>query len=297
MEKTAFFYSIFSDDDISRSIMYVVNFVNSMKKYVVSKLWEKEIYIVLHTDDFTLDIIKKVMEQEELPMDKIIIRKHKRNLYLRGTIWRFDAFLDKQYDICVIAEGDLDITYYEKRLEHLMDHKEYAYVLYATRQFGRTKRPFNCGITFIRPKKIGVMDAYNMKLCFDLIDNMEHVSYGVDEYVLEKISRHILNKYKGLIIIHEKLSNIYKRIEDSLKEERVLKGHFKHSVIADSKTLYPLISKYKSNLFLKTEPLKYKEEKSYTLDGKKYEFKELLRVEINSFCDFYLPKIFEKILL
>lgn len=294
MNKIAFFYSLWCDDNISKSIRYIVPFIKNVKQYNISKLHKKNIFIILHTDEFSLNIIQIIAKQENVSLNDIIIKIHHRNTYLRGMSWRFESFYNNDYDICINAEGDWSIEKYEKRLQLFEKEPKYCYILNSVRQFNLNPCCFAGGCIFIRPKMLSDDDKHKIKLCFDLILNLEHVHYGVDEYVYVKIAKRIFSKYKGLIIVDNTL-RIFQHIENYEQEKQNLTPIFNTSDIIDIRSFNSKTKQY-SNLIQKAEELKYKKGDSYFINSIEYKFGEPLRVDKNEFCDNDLLTIIDYIL-
>ena len=288
MNKIAFFYSLFCDNNISNSIRYLIPFIKNVKLYNAERLLDNNMYIVLHTDDFTFNIIKRIASQEEVSLENIIVKIHKRNLYLRGMIWRFESFYTNEYDICINAEGDWPIEKYFGQLE-LIKNSNYNYILHDVRQFNINENCFAAGNFIIKPSCLFNIEKHKIKLVVDLIDNIEQIHYGVDEAFFVNICKKFLSDKFGLIIIHDNM-RIFQHVENFEEEKNYVKQVFQNQEIVCIRNIkYDTVS-YSS------QQLKFLKENSYILENNIIEFKNPLRVPKNEWCNLGLSEIINIIL-
>lgn len=295
-EKIGIFYSLWCDNDINKSLRYIIPFVTNVRKYNESKLFERNIKIILHTDEFSLNVIKDITNQENISLSNIIIKIHKRNLYLRGMAWRFESLYNDEYDICINAEGDWPIERYDKELQYFINNKDLSYVLFDVRQFKINPCCFAGGNILIRPNTIGNEDKCKMKLCFNLLSNIEHVHYGVDEFVYVKLAKYILSKYHGLIVINDTMK-IFQHVENYKTEYNNIKQVFVNSNILNVRDFNSNLKRYNEIIKTKVIPLKYSKKDGYQIGNDLYIYKSPLRVDINEFCNNELMEIIDKIIL
>ena len=287
-DKVGFFYSLFCNDDISKSMRYLVPFVKNVKLYNSNKLFEKDMHIILHTDEFSFDVIKCMAKQENVSLDKIIVKTHRRNIDLRGMIWRFESFYTNEYDICINAEGDWAIERYFGQIEYLKKSK-YAYILHDTRQFAINKNCFAAGIAVMRSSCLSEAEKEKVKCCVELIENIEHVHYGVDEAFFVKVCKKFFKDKYGLIVVHDDM-RIFQHVENFEKEKKDLKQLFdKQDIMRVGAIHYPPVK-------FTPQGLKFATNTGYILENKKVEFTNPLRVPENEWCNTALPQIIDKIL-
>ena len=111
-ERICFHYSIFSSDNVDNSLSHILRMCDNIDTYKRSGLEKKNVFLKIHTDDFTLRVIKDILKHERMDDFGIIYRIHRRNSGLNGMFWRFEAFFDNDSDIMVSAEGDFPIEKY-----------------------------------------------------------------------------------------------------------------------------------------------------------------------------------------
>lgn len=288
MNKLAFFYSLFCDNDISNSIRYLIPFIKNVKLYNSEKMLNNNMFIVLHTDDFTFNIIKRIAKQEEVSLENIVVKIHKRNLYLRGMIWRFESFYTNEYDICINAEGDWPIEKYFGQLE-LIKNSNYNYILHDVRQFNINKNCFAAGNFIIKPSCLSDIEKHKIQLITNLIDNIEQIHYGIDEEFFVNLCKKFLSDKFGLIIIHDNM-RIFQHVENFEEEKNYIKQVFQNQDIFCVGNI-----RYNS-IHNKPQELKYLKENSYILEDNVIEFKNPLRVPKNEWCNTELTEIINIIL-
>lgn len=288
MNKIAFFYSLFCDNIISNSIRYLIPFIKNVKLYNSENLLKSEMYIILHTDEFTFGVIKRIAKQEDVLLDNIIVKIHKRNLYLRGMIWRFESFYTNEYDICINAEGDWPIEKYFEQIE-LVKNSNYNYILHGVRQFNINKNCFAAGNFIIKPICLSDTEKHKIKLIADLIDNIEQVHYGIDEEFFVNLCKKFLSDKFGLIIIHDNM-RIFQHVENFEEEKNYIKQVFQNQDIFRVGIIRH------NSVPHEPQELKYLKENSYILEDNIIEFKNPLRVPKNEWCNTELTEIINIIL-
>lgn len=204
-KKIALYYSIFcNSDNLQSSIIYVCSLCANIKTYQLNNIISKNIYLVICTDYYTQQIIKKMCYNEKIKLDNIIFKLFTKNPnnYLRGAFWRFNALIDTDFDITLTCEADFSLNYNLRFLHIFEQYAEYnisgivnripttvvdRYILASS----IITRPINI-VNTIRQKIKNLLDLFN---CIDCLP------YGADERFIKRLAEILLINEKWLFNI------------------------------------------------------------------------------------------------
>ena len=272
--RIAFYYSIYSDDNIENSIVYLTRLAYNIKYYLANDLYE-HFDLIINTDDFTQNILREIIHCERVDTmyfvngvhreNHIIWRIFNRNSGSKGMFWRLNSFVDTSYDITINAEGDWPIQNYFKQLEFFKQRPDTAIMFRNMRQFEKNTSALDGGCIFIRPNLIPKECRDKFKDFIDLVDNLSYVMYGMDETFIKKFT--VKNLKDVRIIFWLNKSTVKDNIVDEEHEIEVLNNLFTNCDVIHSqdmeKAMKDIKSPYKNE---KVEQLKYLVE----LNGQKF---------------------------
>ena len=297
MDRICFHYSIFSSDNVDNSLSYILRMCDNIDTYKRSGLEKKNVFLKIHTDDFTLRVIKDILKQERMDDSGIIYRIHRRNSGLNGMFWRFEAFFDNDSDIAVSAEGDYPIEKYFAEIEYLQDRPQFCLLVFETRQFLKNRHCFAAGTMIIRPKTIEPETQEKIKGVIALMEHCVSVPYGIDENFVSELFKTRFKQKPLCVIVHDR-SRIFDHIEDGRKEMEIIQNYFPNSgtiLYSNFTERLGALKKYsvgnKSGFFDRV-----KRSGQYVLNGERHMLKGVFRVGVDEFYEKTLTPMFKNII-
>ena len=177
-----FHYSIFANNDLSKSMRYLYCIVLNAKRFLSDRNTFSNCKMILHTDAFTKKILSEMFSIEKLvdSSKQIEFSLHNRNDGIRGMFWRLACLYDDSADIAVSAEADESIYDCFKRL--LLFTKDESAVFFGVVNKNCNERNmFLNGNFLFRPGLIDNVVKREWRNCLKIFDNIQNLKYSYDE--------------------------------------------------------------------------------------------------------------------
>ena len=259
----SFNYSLYVDEDLKKSIRYIVFLLLNIKKAITKRVID-DIDIIVHTDEHSLNIFRKFAESEYINLQSIQFKVYRRNTYLRGSSWRYFGIVNLDYKINCICEADDGISSSLAQLDLIKNDNTYAGIFYHAKKYEKSKNAFMGGRFAIRTQMLSDNERYKITQLLNICESTDNIQFNFDEYLLYEIVTHIFKDKRFIVECKENADISVKSwiIEDFEEEKKTL------------------LSKFNKVVVLKVNDYKGKNEQKYSysnvklayLDGESYLF-------------------------